>query len=556
MGALAMDRRRFLGASVAGLGALAVGACTRGTSPGRAKATALLPTARTVRLPQGATGFPSPFACNGDIGYNQMSLLYDTLLWKDGAGNLLPWLAASVAPSPDRLTYTFQLREGLTWSDGRPLTADDVAFTFDYYAKQQTLPPPVIIQPPQGIDKVRATGPATVEITLTSPAVTFPEQVAGAVPIIPKHVWSGIKDPAAVDDKKRLIGSGPYRLTSYKGDGGPLRFTSRTDYFLGPPYVQRVEELAIEDPIAALLARQTDAARGAGLRTDTLAPFQNDAYGIVTQQGSTTSPLYWNLGKEGPLSDVRFRRACAMAIDRQDLVNRLAGGRGVPGNPGFLSPANPFFVPVPQYPFDVAGANALLDAAGYRVGSGGIRQGPGGRALSFELLVSNGDAPLSEVLVGALRRIGVELRPNQVQIGPQLFGNKFVGKFDMAVLFFPGPGPGGPNADPDILRQLFSSKVPPSLEGASAYANPAFDDLADKQRVAFDESQRRSLVGEMQRLLAEDLPVLPLFYPEVDVLYRKDVLDQWYFTPGQFPAESDNKQLFITGLKTGTSIRS
>jgi ABC-type oligopeptide transport system substrate-binding subunit len=60
----------------------------------------------------------------------------------------------------------------------------------------------------------------------------------------------------------------------------------------------------------------------------------------------------------------------------------------------------------------------------------------------------------------------------------------------------------------------------------------------------------------MQRLLADDLPVLPLFYPEVDVLFRKDVLDQWYFTPGQFPSESDNKQLFITGLKAGSSIRS
>lgn len=551
-----MDRRRFLGASLAGLGALAVGACSRGTSAGRAGATAGKTAARTVRLSQGASGFPSPFACNGDIGYNQMSLLYDTLLWKDGAGNLLPWLAASVDSAPDHLSYTFQLRDGLTWSDGRPLTADDVTFTFDYYAKQQTLSPPVIIQPPQGIDKVRATGPATVEITLTTPAVTFPEQVAGAVPIIPKHVWSAIKDPGSVDDKKRLVGSGAYRLDSYNGDGGALRFTSKPGYFLGPPYVQRVEELAIEDPIAALLARQTDAARGAGLRADTLAPFQNDAYGMVSQQGSTTSPLYWNLGKEGALSDVRFRRACAMAIDRQDLVNRLAGGRGVPGNPGFLSPANPFFVPVSQYPFDVAGANALLDGAGYRVGSDGIRQGPGGRALSFELLVSTGDAPLSEVLVGALRRIGVDLRPNQVQLGPQLFGNKLIGKYDMAVLFFPGPGPGGPNADPDILRQLFSSKVPPSLEGASAYANPAFDDLAGKQLVAFDESERRSLVAQMQRLLADDLPVLPLFYPEVDVLFRKDVIDEWYFTPGQFPSESDNKQLFITGLKTGTTIRS
>jgi peptide/nickel transport system substrate-binding protein len=260
--------------------------------------------------------------------------------------------------------------------------------------------------------------------------------------------------------------------------------------------------------------------------------------------------------KEGPLSDVRFRQACALAIDRRDLVTRLAAGRGQPGNPGFLSPGNPYYVSVQQHDFDVAGANALLDSAGYRPGPSGVRQAAGGAPLSFELLASNGDAPLSEILVASLKRVGVELRPKLVEIGPQLFGSKLVGAYDMAVLFFPGPGPGGPNADPDILRVLFSSKVPPSLQSASAYANPEFDDLAARQRVTFDDAERKNLVARMQAILANDLPVLPLYYPEVDILFRKAVLDQWYFTPGQFPAESDNKQLFVTGTASGTKIRS
>jgi peptide/nickel transport system substrate-binding protein len=295
-------------------------------------------------------------------------------------------------------------------------------------------------------------------------------------------------------------------------------------------------------------------ARGLGLRPDTLAPFRGDTFGMVTEQGSTASPLYWNLGKEGALADVRFRRACAMAIDRQDLVDRLAAGRGMPGNPGFLSPTNPFFAPVRQYNFDVAGANALLDGAGYRAGAGGVRRDQRGNPLSFELLISNAEAPLSELLVGALRRIGVELRPKPVEVGPQLFGNKLIGAFDMAVLFFPGPGPGGPNADPDVLRLLFSSRVAPSLQAASAYANPEFDELAEKQRVTFDEGGRKDLVAQMQRLLADDLPILALYYPETATLFRKDLLDQWYATPGQFPTSQDNKQLFITGAKTGTAI--
>src|SRR5438105_8902222 len=118
-----MDRRRFLLASLGGVGALALGACGSSGQP---------PTGVTLRLPQGATGFPTPFAANADIGYNQMSLIYDTLLWKDGSGELLPWLVTGFTSSPDNLTYTFELRDDVKWSDGRPLTSDDVVFTFDY----------------------------------------------------------------------------------------------------------------------------------------------------------------------------------------------------------------------------------------------------------------------------------------------------------------------------------------------------------------------------------------------------------------------------------------
>lgn len=547
---LLMNRRQFLLASAGTLGAVALGACAPGSN-GQAGQDGR----PNVRLPHPSFGFPSPFLANADMGYNQMSRIYDTLLWKDGSGTLLPWLAKTYVTSPDRLTHTFELRDDVKWSDGRPLTADDVVFTFDYYAKQGTLQPAVIIQPPQGLSKVAKTGVNTVEITLADPFVTFPGQIAAAVPIIPAHVWSKIADPASADDPKVLVGSGAYRLESYKGDGLAIAFSAKDDYFLGTPHVARIEENAIEDQIGGLAAQATDSARGVGLREDTLAQFPEDVYGRIPDRGSQTSALYWNMGKEGPLADVRFRRACAMAIDRQDLVTRLAAGRGAPGNPGFLGPDNPFVIPVRQYDYDVAGASALLDSADYRMGPGGIRRTPDGKPLSFELVINNEEAPLLEILVAALKQIGIEIRPKPVQIGPLLFGNKLIGAYDMAVLPFPGPGPGGPNADPDVLRLLFSSKVPASLQKASAYANPAFDALAEKQRLAFDEGERKTVVAEMQRILADDLAILPLYFPETTLLFRKSVLPEWYITPGQFPSSNDNKQLFITGQKTGSTIR-
>jgi peptide/nickel transport system substrate-binding protein len=562
-----IDRRRFLLTALGGAGAIVVGACSggSGSGPGQAESVgpgqdpeSLTPLPRpTVRMMHGAFGFPTPFASNGGPGYNQMTLLYDTLLWKDGTGELLPWLAKRFDSSDDHLRYTFEVRDDVKWSDGQRLTADDVVFTFEYYAQQESLPPPVIIQPPQGISKVARTGDNGVEIVLERPLVTFLEHIPGALPIVPRHVWSSIRDAGSALDRKVVVGSGPYRLESYKEDGGPLLFTARDDYFLGAPFVKRVEMNNVSEPFTALLSGGVDVARGFGLRDDILAPFSADGeYGMITEQGAwINGALYWNLGRGGALADVRFRQACAMAIDRQDLVTRLASGRGLPGNPGFLSPKNPFYVPVREYPLDVAGANALLDGAGYRPGPGGVRRGPDGGALSFELRIDHFEAPLSEILVASLRRIGVELRPKPVQIGPELFGAKFFGGYDMVVLPFPGPVAGGPNADPDVLRHLFSSRVPPSLTAASNYVNPRFDDLADRQLVTFDREERKAMVAEMQRIVADDIPILPLYSPDTTVVFRKRVLDQWYFTPGQYPTSEDNKQLFITGLKTGTRIR-
>ena len=112
VGGPVMDRRRFLLASLGGVGALALAGCTGG-SKGAASG-------HVLRLSLGATGFPSPFACNADIGYNQMSLIYDTLLWKDSTGQLLPWMAKRFTSSPDHSTYTFELRDDLKWSDAPP----------------------------------------------------------------------------------------------------------------------------------------------------------------------------------------------------------------------------------------------------------------------------------------------------------------------------------------------------------------------------------------------------------------------------------------------------
>ncbi|PZR78078.1 MAG: hypothetical protein DLM65_14055, partial [Candidatus Aeolococcus gillhamiae] len=125
-----MDRRTFLRSSVLAAGAVAVASCTsssKTTSSGSAGGPVPRP---TLRLPGGDFGFPSPFAYVRGPGYWRMTYIYDSLLWKDSTGQLMPWLASRYERSADGLTYMFELRDNVAWNDGQPLTPDDVVFTF------------------------------------------------------------------------------------------------------------------------------------------------------------------------------------------------------------------------------------------------------------------------------------------------------------------------------------------------------------------------------------------------------------------------------------------
>ncbi len=555
-----LGRRTFLAGVFGTAGAVALGGCAGGGTGagGNAAGTGAAAARPTVRMAGGPVGFPSPFAYGSKLGYYQMSLLYDTLLWKDSTGELLPWLASNYQSSQDGMSYTFTLREGLTWSDGKPLTADDVAFTYNYF-NEKTLPPFVIAQP-RGVAGAQATDERTVQIQLAAPIGTFPEFVAGAVPIVPRHVWEPIADPARATRPDVLIGSGPYRLESFGGPDKPLGYTARDDYFLGTPYVKRVEMIPVGDELAAVQAGEVDAGGArtlGGTRPDVLEPFRNDsAFGIVDQPAELAYPLYFNLGGGGALADPRFRQAAARAINRGNIVERLTGGNGAPGNPGFLPPGHPYHVDVEQYAFDVAAANAMLDAAGYRRGADDIRTGPDGAPLSFELLTAAPLTPAAQLVAQDLGRVGVQVTPRAAPPGPQLFGPKMSGQFDMAILPYPGPSGIPPHSDPDQLRMVYSSALPAPLPtGAVGYSNPQFDQLAMRQLALPDGPQRQQVVGEMQRIVANDLPVLPLYYSTAFWVFRRGGFDQWYYTPGGFPVGVVNKQAFVTGSKTGTDIR-
>ncbi|HWC25461.1 MAG TPA: ABC transporter substrate-binding protein [Solirubrobacteraceae bacterium] len=544
-----MTRRTFVRGSAAAALALGLPSCGASTPA---------PPPGTVRLPGGFFGFPSPFSYIAGPGYVQMSYLYDSLLWTDASGRLLPWLAERFERSPDGLTYSFELREGVRWHDGRPLTADDVAFTFEYFARQPL--GPLLVAQPFGVKEARATGPRSVEVELRIAAVTFLEAVAGALPIIPRHVWSSIRDPRRAQDREVLVGTGPYLLESLSVGEGSALFVANHRYFLGAPFVRRLELRPVDDELAALRAGEIDVASTPveGVGPGALAPLRSDErYGIVANTGSWTFPLIFNLARGGPPADVRFRRAVALAIDRRAIVQRLLGGRGKPGNPGFLPPDHPFHVAVEQYAFDRAAAERLLDEAGYGR-TGGWRRDRDGERLRLRLLTGNAPVPpVLDLLVASLKAVGVELEPQAVDL-PTLFERTRRGADEAALTLYPGPGGTAPNADPDLLRTFFSSRIEERLQGAQGWVDREFDRLAERQLVTADATARAAMLARMQEIVARDLPALALYYPTVSHAFREQAFERWYVTPGGFAGGLPgvlNKHALVTGRRTGLRVR-
>ncbi len=549
-----MDRRTFLTAVAGTTGAMALGACTGQQAPQPPGQTGQPAARPTLRLPGGDSGFPSPFTYSRGGGYVQTSYIYDTLMWKDSTGRQIPWLAEGYERSDDGRTYTFRLREGVRWHDGQPFTANDVAFTYRYFA-EQTISPQVIVQPIPPIEDVVAIDDRTVEFRLSAPAATFLGfGGAGAVPIVPEHIWSGVGQAAQVSDLAMAVGTGPYKLGAYSPGEGAYLYNANEDFFLGRPWVSRIENIPVGEELAAIRAGEIAQAGTSGARPEVLAPFRDnpDAYQVLEfPPGSSLDSLYWNCGLPGALSDVRFRQACARAINREELVQRLFGGNGATGNPGWIPPEHPYHVDVEQYPFDPAAANQMLDAAGYRRGPDGVRAGPEG-PLEFTLLLS-GEEPVVELLVGALQRIGVRLNPQVVDRAT--FNERVIAEnVEMCMI-----GSGGMNSDlaPDYLRLIYATYTE-LTQDAIGYANPEVDRLCREQLRTLNDQRRMEVCAEIQRLVATDLPLLPLYYPGSASIVRRDSFQSWYVTPGGVAhviPTLNNKHAFVTGRTTGLEVR-
>jgi peptide/nickel transport system substrate-binding protein len=494
----------------AALTAIVVAALAGGIGPGVAEAQSR---AELVRLPVPKyDGTLTPYTF--EIGYPLVTLVYDTLLWRDAEGVPRPWLARSVTRSNGGRRLTIRLREGVRWHDGRALSADDVAFTFQFVADR---PHPRFTAQLADVEQVQATDRLTVTIDLRRPSLGFDDQPLADLPILPRHLWQGLA--ADRDAPAGLpVGSGPYRLMEAEPDEG-YAFGANRAYFKGRPRVERLEVPIINQDQRAYRALRRrkidmlpmslpeDPAEGLG-----------DSLDITVRRGASYAgtALLLNL-RRPPFDRAAVRTAVARALDLELMVRNA--GPGVAADRGYIHPASRWSSDVVLQRYDLPAARrafARLELPPIRVlapDNDPVRL-EAGRQVMLAVRRAGGEATLTEV--------------SNPELSQAIADNGSAPDFEAAIVTTPALA----SYDPDFLARLFGSDPRTSPLNNSGYRSAAFADLADRVATAPDREARRRAVAAQLRLLARDLPEIPLFFSEGAFAYRPAIHDGWVFIKG------------------------
>jgi peptide/nickel transport system substrate-binding protein len=424
------QRRRIRSVAALALAGLAAATLMAGQlAGGGAQAAASDQTTLTVNADTQMTTF-NPFLSYYDGELNILGAIYPTLTMLDDNGNPVPYLATSWTTSPDKLTWTFTIRSGLKWSDGQPLTAEDAAWTFNlimHNATAATSNGSLV----ENFKSVTAPNATTLVIKTKQPQANmlYLSVPVSGIPIVPEHIWkshvAGLKNYRNMD--LPVVGYGPFVLTGFKTNQY-AEMTANKDFVLGAPHYDKVVTNYYSNSDAAAAALSS----GDLDQLSGLTPAQSNAMskrsGIMTYQTQSNgwSAIEINsgaqtrtgkpLGTGNPiLKDIKVRQAIALGINRQELVTKVLDGNGVVGA-GYLPPGYPQFFWKPSasqaLDYNPARAKQMLDDAGYKMGSNGVRVAPDGKPLEFRLGIHSDDATdaaIAPYLKEWMSAIGIKL---------------------------------------------------------------------------------------------------------------------------------------------------
>jgi peptide/nickel transport system substrate-binding protein len=471
-------------------------------------------TSVTISNEQGATwtcGF-NPFS--GSLISWSFGPVYEPLVFIDElkSGAATPWLAKSYKWSNHNKTITFTIRSGVKWSDGKPLTAADVLYTFQLIKKN----PALDLQAVWSVLKSVTRSGDRVTMKFKTAAVPYFYYVAGQTPIVPQHIWSKVSNP--VNDKiKDPVGTGPFTISHKTCSPQVMKYSKNPHYWQkGLPKIDTVYYPAYtsNDP-----ANQ-DLASGAAQWGSQFIPSIKNFYLSKSKDNHYWFPPVSNVSvfinlKNPILKNVAVRRAMAYAIDRS-RVSQIGeyGYEPAANQTGIVTPTFKSWLNkslAAKFSYNPTKAKQILQSAGYTLKNGVFEKG--GKPLSFTMINIGGysDWVLSaQIVEQELKAVGIKVTP--ANLASTTYDAKvYKGQYDLA---YDGNEAGGPAPYYEMRQELFSKNSAPIGKIASSnwerYYNPKVDRLINAYAATTSSAKQHSIVNQLEAAMVRDVPIIPI----------------------------------------------
>lgn len=504
----------------------------------------------------------NPIASNEGSSEDIYRFIFASLLTLDmPSQKMLPNLAEKWSVAADQKTWTFTLRKGLLWSDGKPLTADDVAFTFQVIYDADVPNPAIDLLKVDGKPfQVSKVDELTVRFVTPEPCAPFEENV-GSIPILPKHMLAtklaekkfvsayGVDTPP-----DGLVGSGPFKLKQYKA--GEFTLLERNpNYFAVDkagtrlPYLDHLMYQVVPDMNAMslrFLKGENDLHEF--LRPDEVERFKTEEakgrfrvleLGIGLERG-----FFWfnqntnrNAKTGKPIVDPKklawfkqqkFRQAMAHAVDRPSIVKSVYAGRAQ-ANFGYITAANKKWLAggLPEYPFDPARARALLKEIGIEDRNGnGILEDAQGNEIEFTFNTNTGNNTRDKIAIiiqADLKKLGIKVNYQPIEF------NALIDRINVSydyecVLLSLGGGSTDPSSSMNVIKSDgYTHEWFPKQKTPATAWEARLDKLMDEQHKTLDFTKRKALFDEVQQIMSTQVPMIYTVSPISYVAVRDDL---------------------------------
>ena len=472
----------------------------------------------------GSPGTINPLLALSDADRDLVSLIYAGLMRSDGRGGLKPELASHYEISEDGLTYTFWLREGLTWHDGKPVTVDDIIFTIEATKN-------VGIRSPkranwEGVE-VEKIDQGAVKFILKKPYAPFLENTK--LGILPKHLWGKLssKEFSLTELNTKPIGAGPYKIDSFtKGASGAissLYLKAFKNYKPARPFINNVTLLFYpgeEDLIAAY--------RKGNITSMKLTPKSVGEISMANKVlWKAALPqmfgLFFNQSKSPALADIAVRRALEAALDRERIIQEVFGGNALIQSTPIFPDDEQKIASLTESKQSIEEIHTMLIDAGWKENENGIfeKKEKNKDLVTLEFTLTTSDNPelvsTAKVLQNIWQGAGIKVNLEIFELG-SLEQNIIRPRKYEALLFGQVVG-----FNPDPFAFWHSSQINDPGLNVALYANTKVDRFLEEVRTIIDWEEREEKYDAFQEEIAKELPAIFLYSPIYLYLMPDDI---------------------------------